>query len=319
MIKKLLKLFLFLFLIFIVVSNVVLYNHAYNFTHFSDKELPKITTQSLQEKTLREQAELAFFGVEIPKSKNTYKPKYRYETLTIGTSPQLHCWLMKTSRSRKRGVVLLFHGYTSKKSNLLNAAYIFRSLGYHCLLVDFRGHGDSEGLETTIGYKEAKDVQRCYQSMQRRYPKLPIILMGTSMGSVSILKAIHDYQLEPQKIVIECPFKDMRTAVVQRFKRFKLPHIVMPDMLLFWGDWQTGIKSRKHNSVRYAEQVTTPTLVIYGAKDQRVDRHEIDAVYAALAGPKKLVVFEDAGHDHIIDDVGRKWTTAVWDFLKTKH
>ncbi len=312
--KKLLKLLLFLSLIFILVGNVVLYNHAYNFTHFSSKDLPKITTQSVKSKPLEERLTLAFFGVEIPKSRNKIQPQYDFQTLTIGQEPQLNCWFIPTDQ-RAKGVVLLFHGYTSKKSNMLNASYVFRRLGFHCLLVDFRAHGDSEGLESTIGYKEAEDVKRCYESMKRRYPRLPLLLMGTSMGSVSILKAIHDYNLQPDKLIIECPFKDMRTAIVQRFKRFKLPTAVLPDVLLFWGDWQTGIKSRAHSSVDYAASVTMPTLLLYGAQDKRVDRTEVDAVLEALAGPRQLIVFEEAGHDHIVDDVKKEWTAAVWNFV----
>ncbi|MFK7797347.1 MAG: alpha/beta hydrolase [Aureispira sp.] len=316
MIKKVLKLLLFLSLVFMVVSNIILYNHAYNFTHFVDKDLPKITTQSVKDKSLEDRLKLAFLGVEIPKSNNTIEPQTPFKTITIGDFPTLHAWELNSSRSPK-GIVLLFHGYTSKKSNMLNNAYVLQKLGYHCLLVDFRAHGDSQGLETTIGYKEAEDVKRCYDYIQNKYPKLPLVLLGTSMGSVSILKAIHDYDLKPEKLILECPFKDMKTAVMQRFKRFKIPTVVLPDVLLFWGDWQTGIKSRTHNCVNYAQKVTIPTLMLYGANDYRVDRSEIDAVLNALPAPKKLVVFEKGGHDHIIDDVKKEWTAAVWEFLES--
>lgn len=313
--KKILKLLLFLSLVFIIVSNMVLYNHAYNFTHFVDKDIPKITTQSVKQKSLEDRLKLAFFGVELPKSSNNFEPQRPFKTVVIGKNPQLHTWWMPI-KAKPKGVVLLFHGYTSKKSNLLNQAYVLQNLGYHCLLVDFRAHGDSEGLETTIGYKEAEDVKLCYDYIQKQYPKLPIVLFGTSMGAVSILKAVHDYDLQAHKLILECPFKDMYTAVLQRFRRFKLPTVALPDVLLFWGDWQTGIKSRGHSSVVYAQAVDIPTLLLYGAKDQRVDRSEIDAVLAALAGPKELVVFKGAGHDHIIDDVEKEWTGTVWDFLE---
>lgn len=314
--KKFLNFLLFISLFFVILTNIILYNHAYNFTHFVDKNIPKITSQSVKQKPLKEHLKLVFFGVEIPKSNNKIKPRCSFKTITIGQSPQLSSWWIP-QESNAKGVVILFHGYTSNKSNLLNNAYTLQRLGYHSLLVDFRAHGDSEGIETTIGYKEAEDVKRCYDYIKNQYPQLPIILLGTSMGSVSILKAVHDYNLKPDKLILECPFKDMRTAVVQRFKHFKLPTIILPDVLLFWGDWQTGIKSRTHSCVNYAANVTIPTLLLYGAEDQRVDRTEINTVLEALAGSKKLVVFEKAGHEHIIDDVEKEWTTAVWDFLET--
>jgi alpha-beta hydrolase superfamily lysophospholipase len=208
----------------------------------------------------------------------------------------------------------MFHGYSSSKSNQLDRAKVVRELGFHTFLVDFRGHGDSEGLETSIGFHEAEDVKAAYNHI-RIYYDLPIYLMGTSMGAVSVLKAMHDYQLKVEKLIVECPFGSLKDAVQSRFENLKIPALVLSDLLLFWGGLQNNMNCREHNSASYAKSISTPTLVIYGRKDPKVRLHEIKAVYSALAGEKQLEIIEKAAHDHLMEDDPETWKKVIYGFL----
>jgi len=312
--KWLKRLFYFLLVSFIF-SNFVIYNHAYRFTHFSTKDLKKVTVDAINQKSWSEKLQLAIYGVEVPKSHNNETPKDDYNVITLGEKPQLNAWWIPTSKPPK-GVFICFHGYSACKAAHINEAKVLRSLGYHTFLVDFRGHGDSEGTQTSIGFHEAKDVLTAYQYVQRYYDELPISLMGTSMGSVSILKAVHDYQLDAAHLIIECPFESLRTAVYSRFENMKLPTFVLPELLLFWGGWQNDMNGFAHNAANYATKVSVPTLVLYGKNDTKVRRSEVDAVFNALAGKRQFVVLEDAGHDHMMEDDRAAWTKAVWSFLE---
>lgn len=312
--KWLKRSFYFLLVLFIF-TNFVLYNHAYYFTHFSDKPLKKVTVDAVNKKSWSEKLQLAIYGIEVPKSRNNSFPKDNHEEVTLGSTPQLHAWWIPTTLAPK-GVFILFHGYSASKATLLQQAKVLRSLGYHTFLVDFRGHGDSEGVQTSIGFHEAEDVRTAYQYVQRYYEELPISLMGISMGSVSILKAIHDYQLNAAHLILECPFESLSTAVHSRFENMNLPTILLPELLLFWGGWQNNMNGFAHNARNYARKVTIPTLVIYGKQDTKVRRSEIDAVFNALAGERQLKILEKAGHDHSIEDDRQGWTKAVWSFLE---
>lgn len=308
--KRLLYLALFVF----ISSNFVIYNHAYNFTHFVDKDLPKVKTEDLAKKTLSEKINLGIYGVEIPKPRNTIQPDSDFKEVTFGKQPQLHAWWIPTTQTPK-GIMLLFHGYSASKSSHLERAKVLRKLGYHTFLVDFRGHGNSEGFQTSIGYHEAEDVKRAYQYI-RTYYDLPISLLGTSMGAVSILKAVHDAPLQIERLIIECPFRSLSDAIYSRFENMKIPQIILPELLLFWGGWQNDMKSWEHNSLTYASKITIPTLVIYGAKDSKVRRYEVDDIVNALGGKRHLTVLQNAGHDHLMQDDPAGWTKAVWQFLE---
>lgn len=310
-----LKWLLGLSLVGIVTLNVVLYNHAYYFTHFTDKDIPRISRQAVQQQGWQERLKLGFFGVEIPKSRNKILPSAPFKTVNLMGTPQLEAWMIATDHP-VRGVVLLFHGYTSQKSAHLDVAQTFRQMGYHTFLVDFRGHGGSEGLQTTIGYHEADDVRRAFEHIQKRYPSLPVVLYGSSMGAVSILKAIHDYKLPVQQLILECPFESMKTAIQRRFENLQLPTAVLPDLLLFWGGWQNDMDAFAHSCPHYAQAVSLPTLLLHGSHDERVARSEADAIISQLAGPHELVVL-NAGHDHMLSSDPTGWTRAVWGFLSS--
>lgn len=313
--SKWLKRLVYLSIFVFISSNFVLYNHAYYFTHFVDKDLPKVTTATLDNKSLMDKIKLGIYGVEIPKPRNKTLPDSTYQAVTLGSQPQLHAWMLLTTQTPK-GVMILFHGYSVSKSSLLERAKVLRKLGYHTFLVDARGHGDSEGFQTSIGYHEAQDVYTAYQYIRRYYEDLPISFLGVSMGAVSILKAVHDYQLNAEALILECPFRSLSDAVYNRFENMKIPTFILPELLLFWGGIQNNMDFKAHNSLTYAQKVTIPTLIIYGKKDPKVKQQEVDDIFNALvSAEKKLTILEKSGHDNIMQDDVAGWTKAVWSFL----
>jgi pimeloyl-ACP methyl ester carboxylesterase len=54
--------------------------------------------------------------------------------------------------------VLLCHGLGVNRAALMNLALPLHRAGYHVLLFDFRGHGESGGSRSTLGVDEAQDV-----------------------------------------------------------------------------------------------------------------------------------------------------------------
>ena len=86
-------------------------------------------------------------------------------------------------------------------------------------------------------------------------------------------------------------------------------------LLVFWGGVENGFWAFSHNPVRYAEDINCPTLLMYGARDERVSRAEIDEIFANVDGPKELIVFEDAGHENYLLKYRDEWTRDIQLFL----
>jgi len=265
-----------------VLCNIVVYNHANRFTHFSETETER--PKKPEELNFQEKLSALCKGVSVPKPKNHMAPAIPYETFYIQSHKKLEGWEVAVENSK--GVVVLFHGYISCKANTLPYSNAFNEKGYSTVLIDFMGHGGSEGVETTIGFKEGLDVKAAFDYVKEKYPDQKIILHGSSMGAVAIMKSIEQYDIKPDKIILECPFGSMLETAKGRFEIMGLPNTPLAHWLILFGGWQTGFDAFDHNPTDYAQDITVPTLLLNGAKDTRVSRDEIDAIYQNVAGEK---------------------------------
>lgn len=301
-----LKVLLFLFL----VINTIAFIHAYKFTHFAAPKSKK--TESPEKLSAFQKIKTLAFGVNNPKPQNKKVPTQKYQTLKLKSNKEIECWLIKNENSR--GTVILFHGYGAEKSSMIDKSNEFLKLGFNTMLVDFMGSGNSEGNQTTIGFKEAEEVKTCFDYISSTGEK-NIFLFGTSMGAVSIMKCISDSKINPKGIIIECPFGSMYQTVCARFKKMNAPTFPMAGILLFWGGIQNGFWGFSHNPSEYAKSINSPTLLLYGEKDKSVSRGEIDEIYKNLKGFKKLSTYKNTGHENYLLKNKVQWSRDVNHFL----
>lgn len=306
---KLVKRFLWFVLILFVLMNSIAYLHAYKFTHF-DKTANK--TKLAKNLSFGQKVKALFLGVNNPRPENKKLPDIKFETIKLNSNKLIECWSIKADSSK--GSVILFHGYGGEKSSMLDKAHIFLSLGYNTLLVDFMGSGGSEGTQTTIGFYEAEEVKTAFEFLKSRGEK-NIILFGTSMGAVAILKAQNDYQLQVHSIIIECPFGTMLETVQARFTSMKVPGFPMANLLVFWGGVQNDFNAFKHNPATYAKSLTCPVLLLFGEKDDRVSMKEIKCIFENLKGIKKLCTYPLAGHENYLNKYKDKWKEDIKIFI----
>jgi alpha-beta hydrolase superfamily lysophospholipase len=209
----------------------------------------------------------------------------------------------------------MFHGYIASKSTMLERAEELYKMGYDLLLVDFMGSGGSEGYESTIGYKEGREVRDVYEYL-RSSGERNIYLFGTSMGAAAILKAMDQYpDMEPKGIILECPFGSMYQTVCARFGSMGAPTFPMAALLVFWGGAINGFWAFGHNPAEYAKAVECPTLLLCGGEDERVSRGEIDDIYANLQGEKQLRIYSKARHESYLNKYRREWLADIRGFL----
>lgn len=308
--KKVLKLFLVLFL----CMNIVACFHAYKFTHFSpDKN--KIT-KNPEQLSLYEKVSTLLFGVSLPRPINNITPSQNYKTVRIYNN-ELECWEIETPNAK--GTILVFHGYGNKKSGMLDRSDEFCKMGYNVVLMDFHGSGGSDGMTTTIGFKEGNDVKECYNYYSKKYVDKPIFLMGSSMGAASIMKCLNDYSLKANAIILECPFGSMYKTVVGRFESMKLPSFPMAGLLVFYGGIINGFWAFNHNPIDYAKNINCPTLLLSGGQDERVTQLEIEDIYQNLKGNKKIIIYPNSGHESYLNDYSEKWISDVTVFLESNR
>jgi alpha-beta hydrolase superfamily lysophospholipase len=298
----------------LVLVNFVAYRHGHAFTHYA---AGGPATDPLSAVGRWQKARLLLTGVTIPRPENRYSPAdfglpFTTQTITRDDGT-LEAWHVPAEAPR--GLVLLFHGHACSKSFLLPEAAAFCELGYDSLLVDFRGSGGSSGSVTTIGVQEADDVAAAFAYARQQWPGRRLVLFGPSMGAVAILRAVALGGVEPDAVVLECPFDRLLTTVEHRFEVMGLPAFPLARMLLFWGGVQNGFDAFAHNPVEYAARVRCPALLMHGAHDWRVRTAESMTIYAALAGPKRFELFAEAGHQSYCGKCRGRWCEVVGEFL----
>src|SRR5215813_40497 len=70
---------------------------------------------------------------------------------------RLYGWWMSAGGNAPTAVVL--HGVKKNRTDVLRAALILRRGGFSVLVLDGRGHGNSEGRYVTYGFYERRDVE----------------------------------------------------------------------------------------------------------------------------------------------------------------
>jgi uncharacterized protein len=295
----------------IVVLNIVAFFHAYKFTHFSDDNKTRTDPKEL---TFFGKLGTLAFGVDNPRPINTNKPARPFRTLVIPhKNDTIECWYVPVESSK--GTVLIFHGYAGNKSQMVKESNQFNELGYGTLLADFLGSGGSTGNNTTIGFYESDQVKTVFDFVKANNRER-IIMFGTSMGAVAIMKSINDYQLDPESIILECPFGDMLETVQARFRIMNAPVFPMSHLLTFWGGFQNNFNAFAHNPSEYAEKIEVRTLLLYGMRDDRVSLKETELIFKNLAGAKELKLYPEAGHESILMKYECEWIEDVGDFVE---
>lgn len=310
--KRLIKISLSSVLTLFILLNIITAFQAYKFTHFYDAG--EITVK--QDKNGWDKTSEILFGINVEKKLNTILADTTFETVYLVTKDniKLQAWHLKTD-SVAKGTVVMFHGHGSTKSAIIKESEAFRKMGYNTFLLDFRAHGSSGGNTTTIGYYEAEDVELAYNYIKNRGEK-NMVLWGISMGAATITKAVNDYALQPNKIILEMPFGSILKAAEGRIKMMQLPGEPLATLITFWGGAEHGFWAFNMKPVEFAKKINCPVLLQWGKNDPRVSRSEIDMIYANITAPKKLVVYNNAGHESLCKNENDKWMAEVQSFLK---
>ncbi len=308
---------LILLLASFVALNVLAFRHAWSMTHFIPaggwRRKPEVLTRI-------EKVRALIHGVRLCRPQLDQRPDavgLAYETHSFaGTRGTLEGWYVP--HPSPSGLVLLFHAYNACKAKLLPEARGFHDLGWSCFLVDFPGCGGSSGNVTTVGFLEARDVGLALDHARQNWPGQPHVLFGQSMGAAAVLRALAVYRVEPDAVVLECPFDRLLSTVKARFRTMGVPPFPAAHLMVFWGGLQQGYNAFRHNPVEYARRVKCPALLLYGEDDLRVSRLEIGSVFAALGGEKEMHVFRGVGHESYAALRPDEWKGYVAPFLHSR-
>jgi|GEM_PF-1589722 len=189
----------------------------------------------------------------------------------------------------RRGTMIYLHGAADNRASGAGVIERFLKRGFDVVAYDSRAHGESGGHGSTYGFFEKEDLRRVMDTLDPG----PIVLVGSSLGAaVALQAAACDRRISA--VVAAESFSDLRTVVTERAPFFFTAAIIGKSIQLAekLGNFQMDAVSPECA----ARAITAPVLLIHGAADADTLPDHSHRVFAALAGPKRLILVPGAGH-----------------------
>lgn len=119
------------------------------------------------------------------------------EEVTLKTSDGLNISTYEVYETNPHAVVIFLSGiHNPSVTAFYGHAKMLKENGYASILLEMRAHGESEGENISLGYREYLDVEAVvdYIKEDGKYNNVPIVVFGVSMGGSTAINAIGQIQ-----------------------------------------------------------------------------------------------------------------------------
>ncbi|WP_227010096.1 alpha/beta hydrolase [Pelagibius marinus] len=275
-----------------------------------------------------------------------------------GTELPLRHWAPREGEAAARGVVLALHGFNDYSHAFAESGPALAAQGLLVYAYDQRGFGEAPhrglwaGVEVLTG-----DLAEAAALLRRRHPGLPLYLLGESMGGAVILAALGGPDARPEVsqadgVILAAPAVWARSTMpfhqraalwlgarlfpwakftgrglgIQASDNIEMLRALGRDPL-FIKETRTdaiyGLVNLMDAALAAAPEVKTPTLLLYGEKDEVVPAEPVFAFWRHLPpeaetrtpGRRRFALYPEGWHmllrdlqaQVVIDDIAA-WT-----------
>lgn len=223
--------------------------------------------------------------------------------------------------------VIGLHGWTENKYLALRQTYLYSQLGYNVLTFDARGHGNSYGDFTDIGYSTPNDLITILKWLEIHEGIESYGVIGNSMGGTSALKYAQDFGYQDPKlkfIVDDAGFNNLLTELrfnlANNFKKqwwkvgYGLPKIFTNKL---------GINFKNYDLMKKIPQIDhLPVLFIHGLDDNLVPVFNSKELYKAKIRSEKepkseILTTGGVKHIQMISHANPVYVATITKFLTT--
>lgn len=193
---------------------------------------------------------------------------------------------------------ITIHGYSGQAKDMTYFAQEFYKRGYSVLMVDLRGHGQSEGDYIGMGWHDRLDIMDWANYLINKNYNCKIILHGVSMGGATVMMATGEELPDNIKVAIEdCGYSSIWDEFEIQLKRlYNLPTFPVLNAASAVCKIKAGYNIDEGSAVEQVKKSKTPTLFIHGEQDSFVPFEMLDKVYQAASCEKEKLVIKGAAH-----------------------
>lgn len=218
-----------------------------------------------------------------------------HEDVNFDTSDglRLHGWWLPAKKPA-RGVVVHFHGNAANITNHLPLVHWLPEAGYHLLMFDYRGYGQSEGHPTRAGTVRDGHAACNYARGRHETDGLPLFVYGQSLGgAVGVVVAAE--RDDVAAVVAESTFSNYRKIAAAHARRLVGSSLVARHV----AGWCI---SEGYEPEDYVPLIAPrPLLVIVAENDGTCFPELGRELYEAARQPKEFWEAAEADHMQVLD------------------
>lgn len=236
-------------------------------------------------------------------------------TFQAADGVRLVAWLARAAAAGPAVVVLHGHG-GNRHTSLAYASFLYPD--FTLLLPDLRGHGESEGRHTSVGYLERQDVIGG-AAFLREQGYGPIGVLGVSMGGATAILAAAESPLI-EVVVADSSFAALRNAVRESARMRGYPGLLLRPWAYLscrTAAWRLRYPMRLGDPLSVVASVAPrPLLLIHGEQDSLILAENARSLYAAAGEPKELWMLPGVEHARAIEENGDAYRERVLEFFR---
>ncbi|MEQ9638730.1 MAG: alpha/beta hydrolase [Alphaproteobacteria bacterium] len=208
-------------------------------------------------------------------------PPAGFQAVTLATADGLSLAAWHAPAPAGARTIVHFHGNAGLISGQLNRVLPLVAAGYGVLLVEYRGYGGNPGEPTEDGLLADGRAALAYLD-SLGVAASDRVLIGESLGTgVAVAMAA---EAPAAGLILLAPYTS--TADVAQARYWWLP-----------ARW---LIKDSYDSLSRIRRVRTPLLIVHGRRDATIDVRFGERLFEAANEPKKLVVYDNAGHNDLI-------------------
>ncbi len=212
--------------------------------------------------------------------------------------------------------VIFCHGYRADPMiNFSLQGGFFLDLGYNLLIIDERGHGESEGNFVTLGLREGEDILAWAEYAASRNGVKSVAVWGISMGAFAVASVSDRFDPDSVRLlVVDCGFVSPKSQLALECRRRCLPGALMVPWIKLAARLRFGVDAGA-SAKDALSRASIPVFFLHGSGDRTVPLSEGKENFAATASRKKLFVTEGAEHTLAFPAGGDRVKEALLSFM----
>jgi len=182
-------------------------------------------------------------------------------------------------------------------------------------MFDFRGHGESEGKYSSLGYYERRDLIAAIEYLKQR-GETKIGAIGFSMGGTVALMVAAEIP-ELAAVVAESPYVSF-TDVVTSFAKiqWKAPKHPFIPIAVWTAGLRLGFSPREVNLSKFVNKISPkPLFIICSNKDEEVPPYHAHKIFEHAKEPKEIWEIPKAKHLEAYSVAGEEYERRVINFF----